>query len=196
MTCIVGSSYWIRLFVLFLQMVFVRIRTCPTYFTCAHDSGSFSINSTKLKDGLKSTLGSFIQFLFTNINFSKLTIFKQYLKKIVSTPTKEKIPFVSIWNSTMINIWLVKKPIMIYVQIKNLKWLYLNNLKWKKKKKTFILIGMFNFLKQILKSSWALFHSCLPFPNFFGQIIHFYKFDWIKINIFEIHAHVHICCQI
>jgi len=26
-----------------------------------------------------------------------------------------------------------------------------------------------------------LFHSCLPFPNFLGQIICFYKFDWVEL---------------
>jgi hypothetical protein len=40
-----------------------------------------------------------------------------------------------------------------------------------------ILIGVFGFLKWILESSQALFHSHFLFPNFLGQVIHFYKFS-------------------
>ncbi len=42
--------------------------------------------------------------------------------------------------------------------------------------------GMFNFLKGRLKKiTHAFSHSYLPFPDFFGHIMHFCKFPWATL---------------
>ncbi len=46
---------------------------------------------------------------------------------------------------------------------------------------TLFLTRMF-FLKRIFKFAQALFHSCLPFPNFFDQIMHLYMSDWVVLT--------------
>jgi hypothetical protein len=43
----------------------------------------------------------------------------------------------------------------------------------------FFNIILLSFLGQILNSSQTLFHYCLPFPSFLGQVIHLFKFDLI-----------------
>jgi hypothetical protein len=40
-----------------------------------------------------------------------------------------------------------------------------------------VLIGVFNFLGGKLESEQALFHFCLHFPYFIGQVIHFCESD-------------------
>jgi hypothetical protein len=40
-----------------------------------------------------------------------------------------------------------------------------------------VFIGVFNFFEGSFEYEQALFHSYLPFPKKFGQVIHFYKFD-------------------
>jgi hypothetical protein len=35
--------------------------------------------------------------------------------------------------------------------------------------------GVFSFLGHKLASTQAFSHSCLPIPNIFGQVMHFYK---------------------
>jgi hypothetical protein len=44
-----------------------------------------------------------------------------------------------------------------------------------------VLIGVFIFLGRILVSKQVNFHSYLSFPNFLGQVMHFYKFIWANL---------------
>ncbi len=44
-----------------------------------------------------------------------------------------------------------------------------------------VFIGIFNFLGGKLKLTHALFHSCLPFLDFLGQIVHLYKYLWLTL---------------
>jgi hypothetical protein len=48
-------------------------------------------------------------------------------------------------------------------------------LKKKSKQKNDIFTRVFNFLGGRPKLGHAFSHSCLPFPNFFGQVMHFCK---------------------
>jgi hypothetical protein len=48
---------------------------------------------------------------------------------------------------------------------------------YSKLKAYLVFIGMFNVLGQILVSTQALFHSCLPFVDFLGEVMHFCKYD-------------------
>jgi hypothetical protein len=45
----------------------------------------------------------------------------------------------------------------------------------------FVFIGVFNFLVGRLEFEQALFHSCLAFPKTLGQIIHFYKSNYVDL---------------
>ncbi len=54
-------------------------------------------------------------------------------------------------------------------------------LKKKCKQKNLIFIRVFNFLGGRPKFGPAFSHSCLPFPNVFGQVIHFCKFPSIAL---------------
>jgi hypothetical protein len=40
---------------------------------------------------------------------------------------------------------------------------------------------MFSFLGFKPTSMQALFHFLQPLPNFFGQVMHFYKFAWVDL---------------
>jgi hypothetical protein len=62
-----------------------------------------------LEGGLQSILGSFNQFLLTNINFFNFFDFKQHLLKFVIIPTKERTFSISICDPIIPKIWWAKK---------------------------------------------------------------------------------------
>jgi hypothetical protein len=45
----------------------------------------------------------------------------------------------------------------------------------------FVYIGIFDFLGGRLKYEQFLFHSCLPFLQNLGKVIHFYKFEYVDL---------------
>jgi len=49
------------------------------------------------------------------------------------------------------------------------------------KKNCLVFIGVFNFLLGGHESTHAFSHSCLPLPNFFGQVMHFCKSPWLVL---------------
>jgi hypothetical protein len=44
-----------------------------------------------------------------------------------------------------------------------------------------LMITLFSFLWRF-KSVQSMLHSCLPFDNFFGQIMHFYKLEYVVLT--------------
>jgi hypothetical protein len=58
-----------------------------------------------LEGGLQSILGSFNQFLLTNINLFNFLYYKQHLLKFVNIPTKEKKLFQSQFDPIIPRIW-------------------------------------------------------------------------------------------
>jgi hypothetical protein len=81
----------------------------PTNSSNSSKSKSFLIISTKLEGGLQSILGSFNQFLFTNINLFNFFDYKQHLLKFVNIPTKEKTFSIAICDLIIPRIWWAKK---------------------------------------------------------------------------------------
>jgi hypothetical protein len=53
--------------------------------------------------------------------------------------------------------------------------------KSKKLKIYLIFIKVFNFLGGKPKFTHVFSHFCLPLPNCFGQVMHFYKFPWTNL---------------
>ncbi len=52
---------------------------------------------------------------------------------------------------------------------------------YSKLKAYLVFTRMFNVFGQIIVSTQALFHSCLPFLDFLGEIMHFCKYAWIDL---------------
>jgi len=53
--------------------------------------------------------------------------------------------------------------------------------KFKKLKIYFVYTGIFNFWEGRLEFTHAFSHSCLPFLDFWGQVMHFYKSPWVDL---------------
>lgn len=79
------------------------------YYNSFSNSRSFSINSTKLKSDLKSTLGSLGQFLHININSSKLVVCKWHVLKYINMLIIKKMLFEIL---LCLIFWQAKKPIV------------------------------------------------------------------------------------
>ncbi len=73
---------------------------------------SLSIKSTKLKGDLQPILGSLAQFLLTKINLPNFFDCKQHFLRLVRISTNENILFVSIWDPTILKIYLAQKQIV------------------------------------------------------------------------------------
>jgi hypothetical protein len=73
---------------------------------------SIALNYTNLEKDLQPTLKSLGQFLFTKINLSKLFNCKWNFLNLISNSIKEKIPFMSICDSTITKIQHAKNPIV------------------------------------------------------------------------------------
>jgi hypothetical protein len=61
-----------------------------------------------------------------------------------------------------------------------------------------ILTGLFNFVKQILALIYILSHSCLPFLDFLGQVMNFYKYTCVNLiyTYFKFYKPFYMLCHI